>query len=200
MKNLFLTSIIFLGIIITSSAQIIFQRMYGDPSYGNPRMIRITSDGGYIMAGTMYNFVSNDVYVLKTDASGNVEWSKTYGGTTSGQEEYAYDIRQTLDGGYIVVGRTNLLDVNYDVYLLKLDVNGILQWSKTFGCVNTDWGDAVLQTSDGGYIVSGQTFCSGALGNAYIIKTDNNGNMQWTKTYGGAGTDEEFYDIQLTAD
>ncbi|MBI2967951.1 MAG: SBBP repeat-containing protein, partial [Bacteroidetes bacterium] len=177
-----------------------FQRIYGNPSYGNPRMIRTTADGGYIMAGSMYNFVQTDVYVLKTDAGGNVQFSKTYGGSSSGQEEYAYDIKQTSDGGYIVTGRTNLVDPNYDVYVLKLDANGVLQWSKTFGCANTDWGDAVLQTSDGGYIICGQTFCSAALGNAYLIKTDSVGNLQWTKTYGGTASDEEFYEIEQTSD
>jgi len=199
MKSGLLTFLFFLSAFI-SSAQSYFQRTYGNPSYGHPRMLRITSDGGYVMAGTMYNFTDNDAYVLKTDPAGNVQWSKTFGGSGSGKDEYAYDIRQTSDGGYIVTGRTNMLDVNNDVYLFKLDANGVLQWSKTFGCVNTDWGDAVLQTTDGGYLLSGQTFCSSSLGNAYVIKTDSSGTMQWTYTYGGTGTDEEFYDIQATSD
>ncbi len=162
--------------------------------------VQQTSDGGYIVAGYTLSFGAGgwDIFLIKTDANGNVQWAKTYGGTS---EDLAYSVQQTSDGGYIVAGRTFSFGAgNYDFFLIKTDANGNLIWAKTYG--GTGWDDArsVQQTSDGGYIVAGWTRSFGAGDwDIFLIKTDANGNIQWAKTYGGTSYDLAF-SVQQTSD
>jgi hypothetical protein len=166
--------------------------------------VQQTSDGGYIIIGYSYSFVfagnQCDVYLIKTDDGGIEQWSKTFGGTDS---DYGYSVQQTTDGGYIIIGTTNSFGNGVgDVYLIKTDDVGIEQWTKTFGGTSNDWGYSVQQTIDGGYIVAGYTYSfSNSLSGSdvYLIKTDDVGIEQWTKTFGGTGYDEG-YSVQQTTD
>jgi stress response protein SCP2 len=135
---------------------------------------------------------------MKLDENGVVEWQKAYGGTG---RDYTSPVQQTLDGGYIVVGWTySFGNGGVDLWLFKLDENGDIVWQKTYGGTGNEYGWFVQQTSDGGYIVVGETTSSGA-GNAdaWVIKLDANGNVTWQKTYGGTG-DDYAYAIQQTLD
>jgi len=165
----------------------IYGGIYDDRAYS----VQQTSDGGYIVAGATESFGagSYDVFLIKTDANGNVQWAKTYGGTGT---ERAFSVQQTSDGGYIVAGQTTSFGAGYnDVFLIKTDANGNVQWAKTYGGTNDDWASSVQQTSDGGYILAGWTTSFGAgWRDIFLIKTDANGNVQWAKTYGGTGWDE----------
>jgi hypothetical protein len=137
--------------------------------------VQQTSDGGYILAGTE-SFVTgvSSVYLLKTNASGNKTWEKTFHETLY---DSGYSVQQTLDGGYIIAGTTDLLDS--DVYLIKTDAAGSEEWHKTFGGTRADYGRSVQQTSDGGYIVAGTTFSfDGAGSDVYLIKADAEGNAE----------------------
>jgi len=127
-----------------------------------------------------------------------VEWEKTFGGA---RNDRGYSVQQTRDGGYIIVGWTASYGAGgYDVYLIKVDANGNMQWSRTFGGAGEDWGRSVQQTRDGGYIIVGTTTSYGAGGyDVYLIKVDANGNMQWSRTFGGAGEDRGF-SVQQTRD
>ena len=143
------------------------------------RSVQQTLDGGYILAGFSHD--TNDAWLIKTDANGNEQWNKTFGGP---EMEYAHSVRQTSDGGYILAGSTHSYGSGgADAWIVKTDANGNEQWNKTFGQASS-----VVQTSDGGYIFAGQIESSGS-GNtdAWIIKTDVNGNEQWNKTFGMAG-------------
>jgi hypothetical protein len=123
-------------------------------------------------------------------------WSKTYGGYN---QDYAFSIQPTSDGGYIITGLTSSFGAGGDdVYLVKTDANGNAIWTRTFGGPYEDWGRSVKQTKDGGYIIAGWTTSFGA-GNrdVYLIKTDGNGNALWTKTFGGTN-EERGYFVQQT--
>jgi len=148
-----------------------------------------TSDGGYAIAGCTNSFgTGGDCWLVKTDASGNMEWNKTYGGTES---EGAIALVQTSDGGYAIAGNTNSFGAGgYDQYLVKTDALGNMQWNKTYGGGSDDYAGAMVQTGDGGYALAGCTYSFGADdGDFYLAKTDAAGNMQWNKTYGGENND-----------
>jgi hypothetical protein len=173
-------------------------KTYRGTDYDGASHVQQTSDGGYMLAGVTRSFGAgeSDIFLIKTDADGNIQWAKTYGGTYS---EEAYSVQQTSDGGYIVAGRTGSWP-NYDIFLIKTDANGNIQWAKTYGGTNWDEARSVQQTSDGGYIVAGYTGSFGAgFYDIFLIKTDANGNIQWAKTYGGTSWDEA-YSIRQTSD
>jgi hypothetical protein len=156
--------------------------------------IEQTSDGGYIIAGYTSSFGNGgwDTYVTKLNSSGDTVWTKTVGGIDN---DLAYGVEQSTDGGYIVVGTTYSFGAGgSDVYLIKLDDNGDSLWAKTFGSASDDRGNDVALTGDGGYIITGENGSD-----VYVIKTDADGNINWQSEYGGNGTDYA-YSIKSTVD
>jgi hypothetical protein len=139
-----------------------------------------------------------DIFLIKTDASGNIIWAKTYGGTG---RDGALSVQQTSDGGYIVAGWTDSFGADsFDVFLIKTDANGNIIWAKTYGGTGEDYAFSVQQTSEGGYIVAGYTTSFGAgYSDAFLVKTDANGNIIWAKTYGGISYDLAS-SVQQTSD
>jgi hypothetical protein len=177
-------------------------KTYGGATDDGAFSVQQTSDGGYILAGWTNSFGTGewDIFLIKTDAKGNVQWAKTYGGKGS---EGASFVRQTADGGYIVVGTTNSFgEGELDIFLIKTDANGNIQWAKTYGGASDEWASSVQQTSDGGYIMAGYT---GSFGeddwDIFLIKTDAEGNIQWAKTFGETDTiDRGASSVQQTSD
>ncbi len=174
----------------TSSGNIQWAKTYGAAGNDWSNTVRQTSDGGFILGGTTESSGAGmeDVYMIKTDQNGSEQWSKTYGGSNIDRSAHS---QQTADGGYIITGTTKSFGAgNWDVYLLKIDAIGTLQWSKTFGESGEDEGWSVQQTSDGGYIISGRTNSFGTTNDKiYLIKTDGSGNLSWSKYYGGISAD-----------
>ena len=175
----------------------LWTRTYGEWRIDFGTAVEQTSDGGYIIAGFTENFDMlwyDNMYVIKIDSAGDIIWDRTFGEV--GTPELAYAVKQTPDGGYIVAGCSWSYGAgSYDVYLVKLDLNGNMLWNRTFGGAGIDVGYEVELTSDGGFIVAGFTNSFGAGGyDVYLIKTDINGDTLWTKTYGGAGN-EGYVDV-----
>jgi hypothetical protein len=120
---------------------------------------------------------------VKTDASGNHQWNQTYGGPN---DDYGFSVVQTVNGGYAISGTTNSFGAGgNDFWLVKTDASGNHQWNQTYGGTYRDTGRSVVQTSDGGYAISGTTNSSGAGGNDFwLVKTDVLGvvELEWGLT------------------
>ncbi len=185
---------------LDSNGDITWQKTYGGSDNDYATAIQQTVDGGYIVAGTTSSFGAgeSDPWLLKLDSNGDITWQKTYGGT---RFDYATAVQQTVDGGYIVAGNTSSFGAGeIDLWLLKLDGSGEIIWQKAYGGSGFDWAFSMQQTTDGGYIIVGDTFSFGAGENdLWVLKLDNSGAVSWQKTYGGSGFDWAF-SVQQTSD
>ena len=177
-----------------ANGNLLWMKIYGGAGADWGDFVEQTSDGGYLLVGYTTSFGAGgyDIYVLKLDASGNIIWSKTYGGSGGdGSSQWGISGKVTADGGFMFCANTDSYGAGgNDVLLIKTDSLGSLQWSKTYGGTGDDQPRFAEQTPDGGFIIIGLTTSFGA-GNldAYLIKTDNNGNLQWSKAYGDTGSD-----------
>jgi hypothetical protein len=156
-----------------------------------------TEDGGYAIAGYRVYFGSADmdVWLVKTDASGNHEWNHTYGGPNS---DGGHSVVQTEDGGYAIAGYTYAyMAETSDMWLVKTDALGNPQWNQTYGGADKDAGYSVVQTEDSGYAIAGYTLSFGAgISDVWLVKTDASGNHEWNHTYGGPKGDYGWSVVQ----
>ena len=179
-----------------------WKKTYGGPGWEWADLISQTDDGGYALTGetTSFGAGGGDVWALKLDAGGEVQWEKAFGGRA---DDLAVSMLQTQDGGYVVAGETKSFGAgDWDAWVLKLDATGGVQWQKTYG--GTGWdsssADPIEQTTDGGYVLTGRTSSFGAGGfDIWVLKLDADGAIQWQKTYGGYA-DDEAHAIRQTAD
>jgi len=160
-----------------------------------------TSDKGFILAGWTFSSgpgYFGNAWLVKTDSLGYVEWDEVFGGDDA---DRGYDARETADGGYIMAGYTGSSGAGlYDLLLVKTDAGGTQEWSEAFGGTGRDYGNAVVQTADGGYLAAGYTLSYGAGGDdVYLVRTDAEGNLEWQTTYGGSASDVA-YALVNTAD
>jgi hypothetical protein len=190
----FLLSLVFSAVVFPCAyATSMWSQTYGGTGSDSVEVFIQTSDGGYAIAGYTNSFGagSYDFWLVKTDADGNMQWNRTYGGSDI---DYGFSVVQTSDGGYALAGTKN-----NDFWLIKTDEFGNMQWNRTYGGSNNDWAFSVVQTSDGGYAMEGVTTSFGAGGrDGWLVKTDAAGNMQWNKTIGG--TDNDFLYSLVTTD
>jgi len=163
---------------------------YGGTQADLAHSIQQTTDGGYIVTGQTYSYSygNNDCAIYKLDSNGNKQWFRHYGGT---HWDLGLSIKQTSDGGYIVVGSTHSYTYgSYDLAVYKLNSDGNKVWFKHYGGTGDDTGESIQQTSDGGYIVAGSTYSYTYGGYDFAIyKLDSNGNKIWFKHYGGSNHD-----------
>jgi hypothetical protein len=178
-----------------------------------------TTDGGFIIAGSVSssdgditgNHSSNyDIWVVKTDALGTIQWQKTFGGTNS---DTAASIKTTSDGGYIVTGTTFSTDGdvtgnrgNGDIWVIKINATGSIQWQKTFGGTKTDIAATIDQNSDGSYVLLGSTYSNDGdvtqntgESDFWVLKLNTTGTIQWQKTFGNTSNDFAS-NLQLNTD
>lgn len=181
-----------------ASGNEIWNKIFGGKGKDIANSIVSTSDGGYLLAGITNQsdkLADWDAWLIKVDASGIEQWNLTSKRLIG---DISYSVQQTSDGGYILAGATE--SRNGDAMILKADANGNQQWDRTFGGSGLDEAYSIKQTSDGGYILGGYTKSYGAGGSdAWLLKTDANGNEQWNRTFGGLN-DESASSIQITSD
>jgi uncharacterized delta-60 repeat protein len=178
----------------------LWTRAYGGAGSDEGYSVQQTSDGGYILAGVYDIFGSNhQVYLVKTNASGDTLWTRDYGGSGRTAFDYGRSVQQTSEGGYIVAGYTYSFGNSAQFYLIKTNATGDTLWTRTYGGLDIERGYSVQQTSDGGYIVAGETFSFGNFWQVYLIKTNATGDTLWTRNYGGA-SDDWGRSVQQTTD
>jgi hypothetical protein len=175
----------------------LWTRTYGGTNDDYGYSVQQTLDTGYIVAGVTTSFGNSvQVYLVKTNASGDTLWTRTYGGAYG---DFGYSVQQTSDGGYIVAGRSDGFGNGVEVFLVKTTALGDTLWTRTYGGTNDDAGNSAQQTQDGGYIVAGLTLSFGDSIQVYLIKTNASGDTLWTRTYGGTGADYGW-SVQQTLD
>lgn len=178
--------ILLMAIVEVRGQDVLWNRTFGGAWSDGAFAVVQSNDGGIVMAGFSSSYSTNhveDVYLVKTDAQGNQIWSRTIG---TDLDDIATDIKQTSDGGYIVTGYKQVSNVN-DPFLIKTDSSGNVLWEHNydFGLNMDDRSHSVCQTSDGGYILAGQTRNVDQFPNydMLIVRTDGNGNVVWMRTY-----------------
>ncbi|GIV34150.1 MAG: hypothetical protein KatS3mg031_1685 [Chitinophagales bacterium] len=194
---------------LDANGDVVWQKVYGGSSTDIANAIRPTKDNGYIVAGYTTstngditgNHGSQDFWIVKLDAAGNLLWSKTLGGTGA---DAAYAITQTSDDGYIVAGYTASSNGDVtgyhggrDFWVVKLDNTGNIIWQRALGGSNLDDARDVLQTLDGNYVVAGYTLSSDGdvsvnkgVFDYWVVKLDTSGNIIWLRTFGGSSSDK----------
>lgn len=201
--------------IVPSEQLIPFSFLTGGIQNENPRAVRQTTDGGYVTIATTASSASGDItgtnhgdldmWVVKYDQDGKREWQRLYGGNTT---EIAGDIIQTTDGGYIftgLVGSSGNGDVmtapanrtGANVWVVKIDASGNIIWQRIYGGTGSEIGKTVLQTSDGGYIIGGDTASSASgdipqtrsttVRDFWAIRITSTGDIIWQQTYDNPG-------------
>ena len=193
---------------LSNTGNIEWQKTLGGSGWDDLWGAKQTADHGYILAGESTsndgdatgNHGTFDFWVIKLDESGNVEWSKLYGGSG---DDSGVAVIQTADGGYIAVGETASTDGqvtglngNIDFWVIKLSADGTLEWQNTYGGNGWDTASGVLQSADGGYVVLGYSGSNtgdvtGHYGSFdfWVIKIDSVGNLEWEKSLGGTNPD-----------
>lgn len=184
--------------LLAQAPDTIWTRTYGGSGDDRANSVCETSDGGFIIAGSTNSSGQPDIYIIKTNSTGDTLWTRMYGGE---DWDEAKSIQQSSDGGFMITGSTYSYGAgSSDLYLIKSDSNGNTLWTKTYGGESSDGGAIVQQTTDRGYIILGHTE---SFGNGYrdiwLLKTDENGDTLWTRTFGGAYLDMEG-SVQQTSD
>ncbi|MDP4236880.1 MAG: T9SS type A sorting domain-containing protein [Bacteroidota bacterium] len=207
------------GWIVKLDAQgtIIWQKCYGGTSYDQLNSITKCSDGGFAVCGVTYSNDGDvsgnhngpgDAWVMKLDSAGEIKWQKCYGG---GGNDEAICIIQNSSGGFAIAGRTsssegdidNYHGGEFDGFVLMLGSDGNKKWMKCFGGDSLEHFHSIVQTSDGGYAVCGHTnSINGDVTSdhgdmdAWVIKIDSIGSLQWQHCLGGSGDDGTYSVIQ----
>jgi hypothetical protein len=192
-KDLYLIKTSFMG-------DTLWTRAYGGVADDEGCSVQPVSGGGYIICGTTNSFGAgfSDFYLVRIDAAGDTLWTRAYGGAGG---ESGFAARATGDGGFIAIGNTGTFGEGYSsIYVVRVDAAGDTLWTGAYGGTRADFGHSIEITLDGGFLLVGATGSYGAgYYDAYLIKTDAAGVVQWEETYGGTKEDRA-YSARQTAD
>jgi len=177
-----------------------WSQSYGGLFTENCNAIIETADTGFMLVGytNSYGAGQFDMFVVKTDSLGDTLWTRALGGAGW---DFAYDVIQSVDGNYIVVGETySTAGGDNDVFIVKLDVNGNTLWTKSYGGVNQDFGRAIVELSDSMLVIAGGTSSLGSGGlDVLLLKLSAQGDSLWARAHGGAD-DDWARDVIITND
>ncbi|WP_405384964.1 hypothetical protein [Maribacter sp. LLG6340-A2] len=201
----------FWGIKVDEEGSLQWRGYFGGTNNDRAHSVVQSDDGGFVMAGFTESDdydISNtngsyDFWVIKVDAFGNLVWEQTFGGEGI---EVAYDIAKTSDGGFVVVGNTFSTngDILFnhgesDLWMIKLDEDGNLIWEQTYGGSQFDLAQAVVESKDGGLLITGNskssdqdTSSNSGENDIWLVKTNKTGHLVWQESFGGSGLDFGF--------
>jgi hypothetical protein len=182
MNKILLSLLLFISFSV--NAQNFFRKYYGGAMDEETSHISPTPDGNYSVSGMTLSYGSGnaDAYVVKIDPSGNVIWSKTYGDV---DDDFAEWIEPTKDNGYAICGYTfSQLIQDSKIFILKTDSLGTIEWQKQIKLTTVARAYCIRQTSDDGFIISGEEDSTGLDGNMLLVKIDSLGNLLWSKSFG----------------
>lgn len=208
-KIITLSALILSGNTVLAQITPEWSKTYGGNGADRGHCIQQTSDGGFIISG--YTDTNNngdvsgyhgggDVWVVKLDVSGDLEWQKTYGGTGSEPFTEAFtNIIQTSDGGYLITAESNSSDGdltlnhgNLDLWVFKINASGDIEWQKSLGGGVHEGAHAILQEPDGGFLLAGYTSSADGdvvgnqgMSDGWLVKLGATGDLEWQKTMGG---------------
>lgn len=197
---------------LSSGGNMVWQKCYGGTNDEEAKSIQQTLDGGYIITGytksndgdVSNNFGISDYWIIKISQIGTIEWEQSFGGSNM---EEAYSIIQLIDSSYVITGYTYSNDIDVsgnngsrDIWVIKIQSNGTLEWQKCYGGTNSDGASMIKQTIDEGFLIAGGTLSNDGdvSGNhsspnnpdAWILKIDSIGLLQWQQCFGGALDDQ----------
>ena len=197
----------------------LWERSFGGNDRDDMVAVRQLPDGGYVVAGwsrsgasgnkASLSFGHSDYWLIRLDSAGDKIWEKHYGGSL-GEELTGFIV--TVDGGFVLGGLSqsgiegnktapNHGEVTEDYWIVRTDPDGNIIWDKTYGGTGRDWFGAVVQTTDGGYLLGGtslslsdgnKTVANFGNGDCWVVRIDSGGGVLWDKAYGGNSTDYLF--------
>lgn len=176
-----------------SFAQLTYQKKYGGSLYDETWSFTQTSDGGCVLAGFTTGTTNDDedIYLIKTADDGSLLWTRTFG---SNGTDKAASVQQTTDNGYILTGYSDgTASGKKEIILIRTNENGDTLWTRSYGKPNCFlWANSVIQTSDGGFFITGSSYTEGdtTIGDIVVIKTNPSGDTLWTRIIGNIGTGE----------
>ena len=179
---------------------LLWSKTYGGAQSDEGWSIKTTRDNGYILCGTTASAGAGygDLWLFKVNANGDSVWAKMFGGAGG---ESGFAVRETSDGGFVAVGATGSFGEGYSsIYVVRTSAIGDSLWARTYGGARADIGYSIENTLDLGYIIAGSTASYGlGYSDAYVVKLDGSGVLEWQNTFGGTKDDRAFA-ICLTAD
>jgi PKD repeat protein len=161
---------------------------YGGAAADWAKAVAVLPDGGFALAGATQSQGAGgqDMVLVRTDASATLQWTKTFGG---GGDDAANAMAVSSDGGFVLAGSSVQEDGDQRIFVVKTDADGNRVWSRLLGPGNADAAQAVIETSDGGFLVAGSTADNAQdLPDAYLVKLDASGNPRWSQVWADAGS------------
>ena len=176
------------GVKINSRGKVMWSRTYGVPTASDfARDVVKTSDGGFLLVGTLWRQAQVDMMVVKIDNQGRLVWSRAYG---DNHDEEIFTATETKDHGFLLVGSRSISSIRRDIYVVKINAHGNVLWSRAYGGNSLDTAYHILKTSDGGFLLTGFTSSFGfGEEDGYAVKIQSSGQLVWSRAYGGRGSD-----------